>query len=418
MVKFFSLFIARRYIGQQQLKGFTSFISASSTIGIAIGVMVLIIVLSAMNGFERALSQHLLSVVPHSELIGVNNPVNNWPNELKQVQNHPGVKAAAPLIKMQGMLQHKEKLKGVEVRGVDLALERQVSAIPDYLIEGDWSSLAQENSIIIGHSIAKKIGVSIGDKVQLLLPPMQADNQVNNRFNAMKKRNFVVSGIYRFGGEIDAAQTFISLQNAQSIMGYQPDEVQGLRVSVNHVFDASRTSLEAAYKLNTIVYIYDWTITQGHLYKDIQLVRLVMFIVLVMVIGVASFNIVSTLIMSVNEKRGDIAILKTMGARHRTIMTVFVLQGLRNGVIGTIIGVVLGILISLNLTEMFAFVESLMSKKFLSGDIYFIDYLPTYVQTTDIIFTTIIALFLTIVATLYPAWQATKIEPAKVLGQL
>ncbi|GHG03104.1 lipoprotein-releasing ABC transporter permease subunit LolE [Thalassotalea marina] len=418
MVKSLSLFIARRYISQKQLKGFTSFISASSTIGIAIGVMVLIVVLSAMNGFERALSQHLLSVVPHSELIALNQPFEDWQQESQRVMRHPQVIAAAPVIKMQGMMQHKDKLKGVEIRGVDVNLESNVSAIPLHIKTGSWQALTEPNSIILGQGIADKIGVSIGDKVQLLMPPMKQNNQVHSRFNAMGKRNFVVAGTFKFGGEIDNQQAFISLESAQQALDYQSNKTHGLRLAVSDVFAAPEVAKEAAYSLRNYVYIYHWTITQGHLYKDIQLVRMVMFIVLVLVIAVASFNIVSTLIMAVREKQGDIAILKTMGAKDATIMGVFMLQGFRNGVIGTVWGTLLGSVIAINLTEIFEFIEVLLGRKFLSGDIYFVDFIPTNVAVSDIAATACIALLLSVIATLYPAWKATKIDPAHVLGQM
>lgn len=418
MAKSLSYFLASRYISQKKSKGFASFISASSTIGIALGVAILIIVLSAMNGFERALAQHLLSVVPHAELVGVNEPINQWQKQVNNAKQQPKVIAAAPIIKMQGMLQHKGALKGVELSGVDVQLEQQVSAISRFITAGDWQHLSQENSIIIGKAIADKLGVSVGEQLQILLPPMRRDVQVKRQFNAMSKRNATVVGIYKFGGEIDAQQAFISLQQAQEIMHYEPHQVQSIRLTVEQVFDAPKIAKQVAYKTDAYVYIYDWTYTQGHLYNDIQLVRMVMFIVLVLVIAVASFNIVSTLIMAVNDKKSDIAILKTMGARSYTIMLTFVFQGLRNGVLGTLIGSIAGTLLALNLTEIVRYIESLLGGKILSGDVYFVDYLPTQVQSVDIYLTVVTALLLTFLATIYPAWRATKIDPAQVLGQV
>lgn len=413
-----SVFLGTRYIANRQGKGFASFISASSTIGIALGVMTLIIVLSAMNGFERALAQHLLSVVPHGELIGVNEPIDHWQSAVKKVQQHPQVVAAAPVIKMQGMMQKREQIKGLELRGVDPVLEQSVSTIADYIKTGSWLDLYQDNSVVIGAGIAKKLKLSVGDSVQMLLPPMQAGNNVNQQISALVKRNLTVVGIYQFGGEIDSNQAYISLQQAADILHYPQDYVQGIRLKVSDVFIAPRVTREVANTLDYYLYIYDWTRSQGHLFNDIQLVRMVMFVVLVLVIAVASFNIVSTLIMAVNEKQGDIAILKTMGAKSSTIMYTFMLQGLTNGVLGCIFGGMLGVYLSMNLTEFAAAIERFLGVKFLSADVYFIDFLPTYVNQADVWITLITALALTLIATLYPAWRATKIEPAQVLGQM
>ncbi len=418
MFKPLSLFIGFRYIANRQGKGFASFISASSTLGIALGVMILIIVLSAMNGFERVLAQHLLSIVPHSELIAVNEPLDNWQGDVAKIQQHPQVIAAAPVIKMQGMMQKKDQLKGLELRGVEPTLERSVSSITDYISAGSWQALDQENAVIIGAGIANKLGVSVGDSVQMLLPPMKQGNNIHQNISALVKQNLTVVGIFKFGGEVDSAQAYISLAQAQKILGYDNNQVQGIRIRVSDVFAAPQIVRDIAYHLDSYVYIYDWTRSQGHLYNDIQLVRMVMFIVLVLVIAVASFNIVSTLIMAVNEKRGDIAILKTMGASSSMIMVAFICQGVVNGVLGSLVGGVLGFLIADNLTELALQAEHLLNTKFLSGDIYFIDFLPSEVKQVDVLITIATALLLTLLATIYPAWRATKIDPAQVLGQI
>jgi lipoprotein-releasing system permease protein len=421
VLKPLSVFIGLRYVRSRQSEGFSSFISASSTIGIAIGVMVLIIGLSAMNGFEKALAQHLLSIVPHGEIVGVNDPIDNWPKNVTRIQRHPNVIAAAPFIKTQAMMQNSDQLKGVEIRGVDVALEQQVSAIANYMIAGKWQNLAQENSVIIGAGIARKLSVNIGDNVQLLLPPPnrgQADNSATKQqFPVPMKQQAKVVGIFKFGGLVDDTQTFINLAMASQLLDYQQGEVQGIRLKVNDVFSAPQIVRDVTFNLDFYVYMLDWTRSHGHLFNDIQLVRLVMLIALVLVIAVASFNIVSTLIMAVNEKKSDIAILKTMGAKPSTIMASFMFQGLINGILGCFFGTCLGILISLNLTEIIRTIESIFSMQFLSADIYFIDYLPSVLREEDIVTTVITALIMSLIATIYPAWRATKVEPAQVLGQ-
>ncbi|WP_206484319.1 lipoprotein-releasing ABC transporter permease subunit LolE [Thalassotalea sp. G2M2-11] len=419
MFKPLSLFLGIRYISNRQGKGFASFISASSTLGIALGVMILIIVLSAMNGFERALAQHLLSIVPHVELMSGRGPVNDWQQNVQKVQQHPDIVAAAPVIKLQGMMQKGEQLKGVEIRAIDPVLEQSVSSVVQYLTKGSWQQLYQPNSVVIGQGIADKLGVSIDDGITMLLPSMEHQAKVSQRISALKKYNLTVVGIFKFGGEIDNNQVYINLHKGQEILDYNEQQVQGIRLRVNDVFEVRQVANDAGYLLKEYyLYLYNWTRTQGHLYNDIQLVRMVMFIVLVLVIAVASFNIVSTLIMAVNEKRGDIAILKTMGGSSTMIMLTFMVQGLVNGVLGSIAGGGLGVYLANNLTAFSQTLEQWIGVKFLSGDVYFIDFLPSYVNPSDVWFTIAIALLLTLIATIYPAWQATKVEPAQVLGQL
>jgi lipoprotein-releasing system permease protein len=422
-----SLFIGWRYVRSRQQHGFASFISASSTIGIALGVMVLIVALSAMNGFERELSHRLLSIVPHAEIIAVDEPISDWQVGIKQIQQNNSVVAAAPLIKMTGLLQKGRQLKALEIRGVDLNLETKVSSIVNYVTQGSWQALSESGGIVIGAGVAKKLNLSLGDTLQLLLPKQHHKNQRRNQFSAPIKLNVKVVGIFKFGGTIDDTLAYMSLtQAAQAIdlakvklkNGKSSYQVHGIRLKVKNPFNAPKIVRQVASTFNYYVYIYDWTYTQGHLYNDIQLVRMVMFIVLALVIAVASFNIVSTLVMTVNEKKGDIAILITMGAKASTIMRSFMIQGLFNGVFGCFIGAVLGVLVAKNLTAISHVLEKLFHKQFLSGDIYFINFIPSKLEYHDVIVTVIIALVLSLLATLYPAWQATKIEPAEVLGQV
>ena len=418
MFKPLSIYLASRYVRSKQGNGFASFISASSTLGIALGVIVLIVGLSAMNGFEKALEKHLLSVIPHGELVAVSQPIKNWNKTVAQIEKHQHIVAAAPVIKMQGMVQKQQQLKGVEIRGVEIALEQQVSALPNYIIEGSWQDLAKENTIVIGVGVAKKLQVSVGDKVQILIASKDANAKVNQQFSSLKKRNVTIVGLFKFSGEIDQLQVYISHAQAASIFNYQQNQTQGVRVKVSDVFSAPFIVRDVAQNLDDYLYIYDWTRTQGHIFNDIQLVRMVMYIALSLVIAVASFNIVSTLIMAVNEKQGDIAILKTMGAGSPIIMLTFMLQGLVNGIIGCISGGIIGVYLASNLTEFSTSIEQFFDVKFLSGDVYPIDYLPSHVMQNDVFFTLGTALTLSLLATIYPAWRATKVEPAQVLGQL
>lgn len=423
MFKPLSLFLALRYVRSRNNQGFISFISASSTIGIALGVMVLIVVLSAMNGFEKALAQQLLSVVPHGELISAQSPFENWEKSVEQINENEGVIAAAPVIKMTGMMQHKENLKGLEIRGVDIKLEQDVSDITRFMQEGRWNDLSQGNGVIIGAGIARKLSLSVGDEAQFLLPSLNpltknTSNISQSKFLAPIKHHVKVVGIFKFGGTIDDTLAYISLNQAASIYDYKEGQVQGIRLKVSDVFQAPQIVRKAAYSIDQYVYIHDWTRTQGHLFNDIQLVRMVMFIVLAIVIAVASFNIVSTLIMAVNDKKGDIAILITMGASPTSILCTFIYQGFVNGIIGCAVGAFSGIYLSLHLTDIAKSIESFFNVNFLSSDVYFIDFLPTLLNQSDVYGTVITALVMSFLATIYPAWKATKIEPAQVLGQM
>ena len=434
-----SIFLALRYVRSRHGHGFSTFISASSTIGIALGTMVLIVALSTMNGFERELAHKLLSIVPHAELISVDKPISNWPLSVKQVAKNPEVIAAAPVINLTGMMQHKTQLKALEIRGVDVNLETLVSDIESYIVEGSWQALSNKmssqqsdesiatevmtNGIIIGVGVAKKLSAKLGDKVQILLPSTNNASSTDditkrNVFSAPLKRQVEIVGIFKFGGTIDETLAYISLAQAAEIKGYQVNEAQGVRLKLENVFSAPSVARSIAYNFNHYVYIMDWTRTQGHLFNDIQMVRMVMFIVLALVIAVASFNIVSTLIMAVNDKKGDIAILKTMGASSKLIMLTFIYQGLVNGLLGSTIGGLCGVFLALNLADIVAFGENLFALKVLSADVYFIDHIPSQLNMSDVYVTVITALLMSLLATIYPAWRATKIEPAQVLGQL
>lgn len=434
-----SIFLALRYVRSRHGQGFSTFISASSTIGIALGTMVLIVALSTMNGFERELASKLLSIVPHAELISVDKPIPNWPENVKQVASNPDVIAAAPVIILTGMMQHKTQLKGLEIRGVDANLETSVSDIEKYIVAGSWHAISHQNNnqknpqnvvsqgvdngIVIGAGVAKTLSIGLGDKVHLLLAStksddLSGDNTQQNVFSSPLNRQVEVVGIFKFGGTVDDTLAYISLAQAAEIKGYQANEAQGIRLKLANVFAAPSIASNIAYRFNHYVYIMDWTRTQGHLFNDIQMVRMVMFIVLVLVIAVASFNIVSTLIMAVNDKKGDIAILKTMGASNKLIMLTFIYQGLVNGVLGSLVGSVCGVLLALNLADIVAFVEHLFALKVLSADVYFIDHIPSELSMPDVYITVITAVVMSFLATIYPAWRATKIEPAQVLGQL
>ncbi|NTS77654.1 lipoprotein-releasing ABC transporter permease subunit LolE [Catenovulum sp. SM1970] len=400
-----------RYARSSSKNRFIRFISASSIIGIALGCGVLILVLSAMNGFEHELKNRLLSVVPHVEYTAVENEgLQNWQAVAKQVKTHPSVEAIAPFVKFNGMLQQGEKIKPVAVSGIDWQFEKEVSDLANYLAVNELNQFVDHGGMLLGAGLAESLNVKVGDSIELLVPKISA----TGKLAAPKVIRLSVAGIFKLGGQLDYLQAYIPLNKAKEIGGWQQG-VQGLRLKVNQVFDAPYVARQVGYDLPYYVYISDWTREYGHLYNDIQLVRTVMYLILTLVIAVACFNIVSTLVMAVNERAGDIAILRTMGATQASIIKSFTLQGLYNGLIGVFWGTSLGVLATLYLSDLIGALESALGMQFLSGDVYFIDFLPTQLQVQDVILTVVVAIIMSTLATLYPAFRASRLQPAQVL---
>lgn len=409
-----SYHISQRYRKAKLKNRFISFIALSSTMGITLGVAILIIALSVMNGFERELVNRLLSIVPHIEYIAVDKPIYNYQQKLDKIEQHPRVKATAPFIPLKGMVQKGEELHGIEVRGVDVKAEHRVSNIKSYITHGQWDSIATTpNGLVLGAGIAEKLNLTLGDTVQVMLP------QIDSGFGLKppKYANLTLSGIFKMGGQLDYSLGYIELNNAQSLIGLDKGAIQGYRLNVVDVFEARSLAREVGMTLTDTVYMISWFRSQGHLYQDIQLVRFIMYLVLFIVISVASFNIVSTLVMAVKEKQSDIAILKTMGASDSTIIMTFMLQGLGNGIKGILYGVIIGVTLALYLPDIFLWLQGLLGTQFLQDDVYFINFIPSELMWQDVTAAVLIALVTSTLATLYPSRQAVKIKPAVILGQ-
>jgi lipoprotein-releasing system permease protein len=409
-----SFYISQRYRKAKSKNGFISFISLSSTLGITLGVAALIIALSVMNGFQRELVNRLLSIVPHIEYVAVDHPIHNWQDKIAAIAKHPKVNAAAPFIPLKGMVQKGEALHGIEIRGIDVVAQKKVSDIHKFITHGKWETIdVHKNSIILGAGIAEKLQVSLGDNISVMLP--QVDPQF--KLKPPKYANLTVSGIFKMGGQPDFSLGYIALNDARELIGLEQNAIQGYRLNIADVFNAEELAREIGMTLTDTVYMISWFRSQGHLFQDIQLVRFIMYLVLFIVIAVASFNIVSTLVMAVKEKQSDIAILKTMGATDSTIIMTFVFQGLSNGLKGIAIGVGIGVLVSLYLPDIFLWLESMLNKRFLEDNVYFINFIPSQLMWQDVVAAVSIALVASLVATLYPSRQATKIQPAVILGQ-
>ncbi|WBA16915.1 lipoprotein-releasing ABC transporter permease subunit LolE [Salinivibrio kushneri] len=406
-----SLAIGRRFSRARQRNRLVSFISLSSVIGIAVGVMVIIVGLSAMNGFERELNQRVLSVVPHAQVFGVNGPIDNWQEVKRQTEQHPNVEAAAPYVELTVLMEHGSALQPAKIRAVDPSDEQTVSRIGDY-IEGGWESLpVGQSQIVLGQGVAAKLGVSQGDWLTVMVPA--TDSQLALR--APKRVRMQVAGLLRLGGQIDHSLALMRLQDAQSIM-QMGQSVTGVSLKVSPVLQARQIVHEVGQTLTTYVYLKDWTSEFGYLYRDIQLVRTIMYLVMVLVIGVACFNVVSTLMMSVKDRAADIAILRTMGAEDRLIRRIFIWYGLFSGALGSVLGSILGVTLATHLTAILSQVEQWLGHRFLSGDVYFINFLPSELHAADVALVCITAILLSLLAAWYPARRACQLEPAAVLS--
>lgn len=407
-----SLFIGGRFSRAKQRNKMVSFISLSSTIGIAVGVAVIIIGLSAMNGFERELNNRVLSVISHGEFEGVRGPLSDWQEVVQQAEKHPKIVAAAPYVKLTALAEKGSQLKAIEVRGVDPQQEGKVSNLNAFIDSQVWQNFQpNQQQVILGQGVANLLKVEKGDYLTLMIPTSGATTKVQ----APKRVRVQVAGLLTLNGQIDHNLALIPLEDAQAYARLG-DGVSGVSVRVTDVLQATQIVREAGNTLDVYVYLRSWQQKYGFLYRDIQLVRTIMYLVMVLVIGVASFNIVSTLMMAVKDRAAEIAILRTMGASDGLVKRIFVWQGVFSGVLGSLAGSLIGVLVALNLTPMITALEDLIGHQFLSGDIYFVDFLPSQVNLSDVLLVSLTAVVLSLLATWYPASRASKLNPAAVLS--
>lgn len=404
--------MARRFRRSKHKNRFVNFISASSTVGIALGCAALITLLSVMNGFQKALEEQLLSLVPHIEYQAVRDGLRDWRGIVELAEQHPQVIAAAPVTVVNSMLQQGRSFKGVSARAIDPQLETRVSGLNEVVSAADWQRFSDDTqSIILGYGLAEELGLEVGDTITLLVPRVERGRQ---SLQAPRRVQLQLAGTFRLGGELDYQQAYLHLQVGQQAMGLST-EANGVRLRIKNVYDAPLVASQIASQLSEYAYISDWTRTEGHLYRDIQLVRSVMYLVLILVLAVASFNIVSTLVMVVQEKRSAIAILKTMGATDGLILRTFVYQGTINGILGVVFGGLAGVLLAWQLPSLLQWLEQLFAFSLLPEDIYFISAIPTQILWQDIVLVLSVAMLTSVLATLYPAWKATQINPARAL---
>lgn len=409
-------FISWRYQRGKQKNPLVALISKFSAIGIALGVAVLIVGLSAMNGFERELNSRILAVVPHTEITV--NPhdneatLNHWQKLEERLKTNKKITALSPFVSFTALVENGNKLKVVQVKGVDKQAEDQVSSLGKF-VEGDgWQKFAEEGGLVLGSGIAKALDVKAGDWVSLLISQPNGEDQM-----AQPNRERVqVTAILRLDGQLDHSYALLALPQAQELMGYREDQITGVELKVDDPFKVQDMDYSMLNDYPQLLYIQNWVAKFGYMYRDIQLIRTVMYIAMVLVIGVACFNIVSTLIMAVKDKQGDIAIMRTLGANNGFIKQIFIWYGLLAGMKGCLIGIVLGVVLALNLTPIIQGIETLLGKKLLSDGIYFVDFLPSELHWFDVVLVLVAALVLSLLASIYPASRAAKLQPAQVLS--
>lgn len=409
-------FISWRYQRDKQKNPLVALIAKFSAIGIALGVAVLIVGLSAMNGFERELNQRILAVVPHAEILSAPNAtdptIHHWQNLEKRLQQNTQIKGISPFVSFTALVENGSKLKVVQVKGIEKQAEDRVSSLGNFVQEQGWDKFGKEGGLVLGSGIARELDVKAGDWVTLLISQQNGDEQL-----AQPTRERVqVTAILRLDGQLDYSYALLPLAQSQEFLNYKSDQITGVELKLDDPFSVKNLDLSMLNDYPQMLYIQNWIGKFGYMYRDIQLIRTVMYIAMVLVIGVACFNIVSTLIMAVKDKQGDIAIMRTLGANNAFIKRIFIWYGLQAGMKGCLIGIVLGIILALNLTTFIQGIEWIFGKKLLSGDVYFVDFLPSELHWLDVLMVLVAALVLSLIASLYPASRAAKLQPAQVLS--
>jgi lipoprotein-releasing system permease protein len=410
----FELFVGLRYLRAKRKSHFTTFISITSMVGIALGVAVLIVVLSVMNGFGTELRNRILGVASHLQITEGDNTLSNWQQVMRATDSAPHVLAAAPFVMGQGMLSYNSAAQGTLVRGILPAQEVKVAEFADKMKVGKLDDLrAGEFNIILGKDLAQSLGLTLGDKVVLMSPSGQA-----TPVGAMPRmKQFKLVGLFEMGYQnYDSGLALVHMDDAAKLYRLG-DKITGLRIKLDDPFLTPEVAQNIAAKLSGQgnYYISDWVQENPNFFAALKMEKRIMSIIMVLVVAVAAFNIVSTLIMAVIDKRADIAIMRTFGASPRSIMQIFIIQGALIGIIGTLLGVALGLLIALNIGVIVPFIENLFHVQFLAKDVYYISEVPSQVLWSDVTAITLTSIILSLLATLYPSYKASQINPAEAL---
>ncbi len=390
---------------------FLSLVSWFSLLGMLIGVVSLIVVMSVMNGFERELQQRVLSVVPHGYIEGPQRRLANWQNYANTLADNPQVSGVAPYVGGKAMLAVFKRLRGVSLYGINPEQERAVSAVSEHMIAGEYlSGDPGQYQIIIGDILARQLGVNIGDGVTVILPKVTV-----TPFGLFpREKEFTVSGVFSAGAQLDGSSAFIHIGDAQRL--YQlGDDVEGLRLQLTDMFAAPQLLPMLAAQLPQGSVAVSWSDSQGSLFQAVKMEKQMVRLLLLFIVLIAAFNIVSILSMAVSAKRGSIAVLRTMGSTPGSIMAIFIVYGMATGLIGLGLGLLIGVPLAQHVGDVVAFIEQLSGMQLFNPQVYFITHLPSHLLWSDVVIVSSFALLLSLLATLYPAWQASRVQPAEAL---
>jgi lipoprotein-releasing system permease protein len=407
-----SLFIGLRYTRAKRRNHFISFISAISMIGITLGVIVLITVLSVMNGFHKEVRERILGMASHAEIRALNGGLSDWQHALDKARQHPQVVGAAPFIEAQAMLTHRGNVSGALIRGVDPAMEPKVVDVAQHMVAGSLDDLQPGSyRIILGNELANVLGVRVGDKITLLVP----ETTVTPMGAMPRLKRFKVSGIFEVGmGEYDRGVAMVDIADAAKLLR-MGDAVSGVRLKLKDLFLAREVSYQLARSFNGLFRVLNWTDYHRNFFAALDTEKRMMALLLFFIVLIAAFNIVATLVMAVVDKQSDIAILKTFGASPAQIRNIFIIQGTSIGLAGTLLGVLLGVTLALNIEQVVGWFESLFGVHFIDPKVYYISKLPSDLHWSDVALVTLGSFAMTVLMTLYPAHQAYKVQPAEAL---
>ena len=413
MIRPFELFIGLRYIRAKRRTRFISFITATSVLGIVVGVWALISVLSVMNGFERELKSRILTVASHIRVTGSDGWLLDWQDTMSKVGQVPEVSAQAPFILSHGMLKFDNRVSPVIVRGVEPELESNVSSFSNNLIEGNMSNLQEGDfGIVIGEDLAHSLGgVMVGDRIVLI-----SSRGKSSPVGVLPRlKRMTVVGVFNLNFyEYDSGLALVHIKDLAKLQRVG-DAVSGLRLKTEDAFNSPLISRDLRNQLGSKFRIVDWTREYSNLFEALKIERRVMFIILFLIVAVAAFNIVSTLVMLVSDKSGDIAVLRTIGVTPKSVMTIFIVHGITIGVVGTIFGVIVGVITGLNIETLIPWAEQLFGLQFFPDEIYIITKFPAELVWDDVIKIALASMLISFLATIYPAWRASKVHPAEAL---
>lgn len=410
MLQSVPVLIGLRYTRAKRRNQFISFVSGFSLLGMTLGVMALIIVLSVLNGFDRELKGRILNVIPHG-FISAEGPVNDWQQLADQVEGMPGVIATSPYISGFGMASSDYGSEMVEIQGILPEAEKRVSVVDQHMLRGELDDLkAGEWGIVIGRILARFLNVDVGDQISILTPRVSTTPMGP----VLMPRQFRVVAIFDVGAEVDKTLVMIHMDSAQRLFRYR-DSVEGLHVRVNDIYRAGPVMSDVASALEGDYQVRDWSQTQGSLFQAVKMEKILIMLMLMIIVAIAAFNIISSLVLMVADKRSDIAVLRTLGMTARQIMAIFVVQGSAVGLAGIVLGVIFGILGAFYVGDIVSFLESLFGQKIFDPGVYYISELPSHWLLSDTLIVVGVAIVMSVLATFPPALRAARIAPAEAL---